>query len=301
MKEVLKQAMTDLREDIKADTKMTIQEEIKKLGVICEQRYNENKKEIELLKATVQKQSKLLDSIRRSNNLIFHGIKMESHDAPLALEGKILDVSKNIMQIPLEMSELNRVIRLGKKGNENGPVLVTFVSYIKRLQVLKNAAKLKGSNITVSEDLSLEDRERRKFLVTLNKVLREKNHTCSIKRKGLMINGKFHGIEQLRTAEQDGTLLVDQPQPSQTEDMEIEQPHEVDDEATSGEDITQEEVEAARKRKRLGTKNSEKAKDNGAKGDLRTFFRTLAADCESRKTQEKAETGEGGGSQSGSL
>ena len=254
MKQLLDQTMTQLRHEIKGDTEAIVKTEIAKLSEECKQRYVEQKKEIDDLKAKMQKQNKVIDSIARANNLVFFGVTLENENVT-ALENKVVDICKNMIKVPLELSDLNKVIRIGKKGAINNPILVSFLSNIKRFQILKNSSNLKASGITVSADLSKEEREQRKFLSQCSRQLKEKSHACIMKRNGLVVNGKFWSIEQLK----DNIHEV--------EKMDV-----TEEKATTSaeDDVTDAEVDEVRKRKRMEKKQD---KVNKEKRDLRSFFR----------------------------
>lgn len=266
MKEILGEMRSELRNDIKADTEMVTKAELSKIVEVCNQRYNEQQKQIEDLKSTVQKQNKLLDSVVRANNLIFYGVKVEGNEsAPLALEKKIVDICENVLKVSLAVSDLNKVFRIGK-NKTIGPVLVSFVSNLKRFEVLKNSKNLQKSGISVSKDLSPEEREQRKVLVELCKDLKQKNRICNINRNGLVVDGKFYTVEQL----QSGSLEIPNgvSQPNSVIELGMEQ------EVTSEEDTPREEAEATRKRRRRDESHGNgKDKDKENRGDLRTFFR----------------------------
>ena len=74
-----------------------------------------------------------------------------------------------LLQLNLTVSCLNNVYLLGKSEGTR-PILIQFLSYFTKVQVLKECKKLKGTSISITEDLTKEEREVRRVLVKHKKL-----------------------------------------------------------------------------------------------------------------------------------
>lgn len=68
-------------------------------------------------------------------------------------------------KLGVTVSGIERIHRLGTKKNEKArPVILKLLDFRDKVKILKNCPKLKGSNISVSEDFSARIRNVRKKL-----------------------------------------------------------------------------------------------------------------------------------------
>lgn len=174
-------------EVIKAHIDIEIQKINQKLEEQTE-KYTELKKNYDDLKV---KQTKLEKEVRR-NNIIIFGLQLE--------EGNLLEFTinslNNLLQLQLSISDINNVFAIGK--NINRPIIVKFISFFKKQEVLRNCKKLKGTSVYISEELSPEERCEIKFLRTHLKEARAKNLDAYIKNHNLYVNGKKYTPQQLK-------------------------------------------------------------------------------------------------------
>ncbi len=127
-----------------------------------------------------------IDKTRR-NNLLFYGIKVQGNgglivysgryqklfvfqpdflpEIPTQLEQKIHEIMKTSLHISrdIPVTKIARMIS-GPEVRGSRPVLVNFVHWKDREEVLRKATFLRGTNIYVSEDLSRKMREHRQEL-----------------------------------------------------------------------------------------------------------------------------------------
>lgn len=68
------------------------------------------------------------------------------------------------MKIDCKSSDLDFTKVLGRRDTTNGPLLVRFVSYNKKIEILRNRKSLQNTEIYINEDLTKETRDRRKDL-----------------------------------------------------------------------------------------------------------------------------------------
>ncbi|XP_077486842.1 uncharacterized protein LOC144098218 [Amblyomma americanum] len=131
------------------------------------------KTEVNGLKSTIaeleQNVSSLLNKVdelenrSRRNNLIIYGVKEESTETFDDLIKKIKE-SVFLEKLDLTISGIERCHRLGKKKDGDRPVIVKFLDYREKVSIMKACPKLKGSEISISEDFSLGVRQIRQKL-----------------------------------------------------------------------------------------------------------------------------------------
>lgn len=114
----------------------------------------------ELKKTLLEKDKKISELESKIDNLeqyqrrqcvrIFGIVEEENEDT-----NKIaIDVAQKI-GVELNVSDIDRSHRVGRRdGDKPRPIIVKFVSYRKRWEIFSNKRKLKGSKITVREDLT---------------------------------------------------------------------------------------------------------------------------------------------------
>ncbi|XP_077553111.1 uncharacterized protein LOC144167823 [Haemaphysalis longicornis] len=105
-----------------------------------------------------------LEDRSRRNNIIVFGIPEDEKETADALANTIVEgVFKNVLGV--QLSSIERMHRLERKqANKNRPVILKLFDYREKAEVLANCFKLKGTDISVSEDFSLVTREKRKKL-----------------------------------------------------------------------------------------------------------------------------------------
>ncbi|KAJ8980642.1 hypothetical protein NQ317_017938 [Molorchus minor] len=94
-------------------------------------------------------------------------------------------------------SRKNNLIIFGTKNARECPIVVEFISFQKKLLVLKNAHKLKGKNIFIARDQSKKDREESKILINHQKKARAKGQTAYIKGRKLIVGEEEYTTKQL--------------------------------------------------------------------------------------------------------
>lgn len=163
----------------------------------------ENKKLVEKAERT-EKKLKL-------NNLIFYGIPEEesTNEDLIRTVRKLLN---DKFSININIIEINNLYRLGKKGNQNRPTLVSLTSFLRKQEILRNGKKLKGSGIIVTEDYTEKTLEERKILVPYYKEARLRNKRTILKGSQLIIEGKAFTCQDLQKIETELDIFQSQPQ-----------------------------------------------------------------------------------------
>jgi len=148
----ISQFKEEIREDIERNRNLTISE--------LKESISEVKKSHEEVKRTVAE----LDREKRRKNIILFGIK-EEFNKYWDLENFVLTLFKDKLQVGVNVTELDFIKRLGKpNGNQARPILVGFVQFRTKLLLLQSSGKLKGTNISISEDYPKGVAEIRKLL-----------------------------------------------------------------------------------------------------------------------------------------
>lgn len=92
-----------------------------------------------------------LEQYTRRNSLRFFGVMEEQNEDTDSL---ILNVIKEKLGISINITDLDRTHRVGKKSDRGRCILAKFVSYRKRAEVYNLKSKLKNSKLIISEDLT---------------------------------------------------------------------------------------------------------------------------------------------------
>lgn len=105
-----------------------------------------------------------LENRSRRNNLIVYGISEAANESFEELKKLVCeDIFDGLLNVTT--ASLERIHRLGKpQRNKTRPVIVRFFDFNDKVNVLKNARKLKGKKISISEDFSKRIQSIRKCL-----------------------------------------------------------------------------------------------------------------------------------------
>lgn len=177
-----------------ANSKQTVEitkqiNEVKEIVQKQIQKVNDTEKKFKELEIKYEKLEKSL----RKNNIIIFGLRVP--DSETLLE-HTLQLFNERLGLDLHENDINDIYLIGKQKVEK-PVIVKLVSYLKKVAILRNAKKLKGSKIFISEELNLEEREGRKILVQHLKQAKERATNAYIKGDKLYINGNSYTAQQL--------------------------------------------------------------------------------------------------------
>lgn len=152
----------------------------------------------------------------RKNNIAIFGVS----DNEANLIKYVCSIFQNILGLQIGEDDLNDAYRIVTTKNTRTPVIVEFISYQKKLSVLKNAKKLKGSNIYIAKDQCIEDQVQNKILIKHLKEARSKGAVAYIKRDKLIISNEPYTIDQLEKE----TEIEDQEAVSEDEIINTEKP-----------------------------------------------------------------------------
>uniref|UniRef100_A0A4D5RFB8 Putative tick transposon n=1 Tax=Ixodes scapularis TaxID=6945 RepID=A0A4D5RFB8_IXOSC len=134
-------------------------------------------------------QAELEDRSRR-DNLLFYGLTDAHSETWAQTEEKLLNVVSTSLNFPISSESIERAHRLGVfSDNKCRPVIVKFLSFKLKQQILFSSAKLKPSGITVSEDYSVPTRQARRKLIEFAKT---QNSVFKLKYNKLYMNNKTY-------------------------------------------------------------------------------------------------------------
>ncbi|CAG9817343.1 unnamed protein product [Phaedon cochleariae] len=140
-----------------------------------------------------------LERKARRNNIILFGIKVEDNSE---LVPTVLQTLNEILEIEIKVSDINNIYKIGR--TENAPVIVEFISYIKKSSLFANKQKLKLLNVnglSIANDLCEEDREEQKILLKHRRIALEQNDEAKIKGRKLYVNNQPFTSEELKNLE----------------------------------------------------------------------------------------------------
>lgn len=124
---------------------------------------------------------------QRQNNIIIFQTKFK--------EGNLLDFALNLLNSKLGLNiterDIDNIRLIGRENDKQG-ILIQFISFLKKLDVLKKCNKLRGSDIVITEHLSQEERDQRKKLFQYMKDARRKNLKAHLFRQKLFIEGEAY-------------------------------------------------------------------------------------------------------------
>lgn len=183
-----------------ANKKQTLElkTEIESIKTAINQERIERSQLEEKYKELKQKYTSLEKSLRK-NNIIIFGIENNS-EKPIA--EFIVEKLNSLLNLNITADDINDTFTIGKQ-QQNKPIIVKFISYLKKQQVLKNSYKLKETNKTletkifISEELSLEERAAKKILHKHLREAKSKKLNAYVKGYTLHVNGETYTSQQL--------------------------------------------------------------------------------------------------------
>lgn len=147
----------------------------------------------------LKKQIEYLDRENRRNNLAIFGLnKPVNTDID---EDFICGELNKFLDIGLKTSDIANILPIGKK--EACPIRIRITNYHKKKIIFKNCYKLKGTRISIANDLTGEQQTDQKILkkhLVLAKLGGKQN--CKIRGSKLIVDDTVFDIEDLRKLEE---------------------------------------------------------------------------------------------------
>lgn len=137
----------------------------------------------------IQESIAFIERANRKNNIVIFGIETDREN----LLKTTISQLNNTFGCNLQERDINNLYVIGKKNT----IIVEFVSYLSKKFIFKQLYKLKGTGISITNDLRPEDQKINKTLVKHLKEARAKNQKAHIKNLKLYVNGVPYTIEEL--------------------------------------------------------------------------------------------------------
>jgi hypothetical protein len=187
-------SMEDMR--VSMEKLVKLEKEVQQLRVKIKDEQTKNEElenEINMLRNRAIEQ----EDRNRRNNLIFFGIPKERNFESYAdCEKIILKIIRESMKINITDYELDRVHRLGGNSNNSPPMIIRFLSWKVKEEVLKNSYRLRNTGIWISEDFSYETRQYRNKLRPFIRQAREEEKKVSLRYTTVIINGVKYQLSE---------------------------------------------------------------------------------------------------------
>lgn len=180
-----------------------IEKELKQCSKIYEEKVAELEGKVDKLEQENTKLKQKIGIIERrlrQNNIIIHGIPEIEQETTSLISEKIITVFEDNIGIVIDSTDISNIYRLGANKDKKRPLLLTLSSQIKRSEVFRNCKKLKGSGISITEDLDEESLKERRILVKHLREARQANKFAKLKGNKLYIEGILYTAEQLEVA-----------------------------------------------------------------------------------------------------
>jgi hypothetical protein len=165
----------------------TVKLELEALQKSFEQRFEKNEKTVDKMKIALQDtQQRLgqLERLARRNNIVIFGIAADVA-VPDALQTVLRDAI-GLEQVP----EYETAYRLGK-NTAKPPILVRLREQKDKENIMARVSNLKGTKISVTDDLTPEEQATRRTIVAAAKLATSRNIPCRVRRTGLLVNNQL--------------------------------------------------------------------------------------------------------------
>lgn len=159
------------------------------INKILEEKLKNLEEKHENLKSRVENQEQRLYYMERQSrqrNLVFFGL--EEHEKSYSnLENIIVDFVHKYFSIQIDHRDLQAIRRIGKKTEKPRPIVITFTTLGKKIDILKRKRALKETPYYIKEDYPQSVLQKRKELQEQVKAEREKGNTAIIKYDKLIL------------------------------------------------------------------------------------------------------------------
>lgn len=202
------------------EIKKDLTQEIRTIQFEITEKLEKIKKENIELKEENQTLKNRLSAIEKKvkkYNLIFYGVEEQDNDIDEIQY--FLDTINKHLQISFNFSDIRDIYRFGKKvEGKSRPISVEFVSYPLKIDILKNAKKLKGTGVFIANDYTTEEYEKQKVLRAHLIIARRNNQQATIKNNTLYVDGEAFTYEELKERKDD---LIEEEETEESEETEV--------------------------------------------------------------------------------
>lgn len=140
-----------------------------------------------------------LERRARKNNIVIFGFEIQCNKS---IVQEVLDKLNSLLNLNIAISDVNNIYKIGK--TERSPIIVEFISYLKKIEIFQNPEKLralKSTNIAISNDLCEKDRNDRKILLRYYKKAKDDKQDVKIRGNKLELNSRLYTIRELEDHE----------------------------------------------------------------------------------------------------
>lgn len=150
--------------------------------------------ELQEVNSQCQQRLDLFEKLRRKNNLVIFGLCSGEHLDQIGLLQKVRDLFQTKLDVAILDSEVNNIYFIGRSRQV---VKLELVTYLKKVEILRSARKLKGTKISIVEDLNKEEQSRQKVLRDHLRQARDKKYRAYIRGGFLYVDGERYTAKQL--------------------------------------------------------------------------------------------------------
>lgn len=155
--------------------------------------FSEKIKNLEKENTELKQRIEILDRNNRKNNIVVYGLVKTREE--ISVENLCNQLNSKL-DVGITKADISNSYPLGKANN--CPIKIELVSTLTKINILQNCKKLKGTNITISADLTKEQQKSNKILRTYLKQLRETGEgRCYIKGEKLYRNNVGYTAEEI--------------------------------------------------------------------------------------------------------
>lgn len=209
MSQITNQQIFDLLQEVKQQNRI-IQSDIQSIkGDLSS--YREKIQDLEIKVCELESENfnlkrkfKYLEESTKKNQIIVFGLKEETEDF---LEKRVLKLFCGTLSVNIQPQNIDNIYRIGKKGNNTSrPIIIRFVRFLDKQLILKNLSKLKGTGISITNDLTPEQQEDQKILYKYYKIAKSKEFAAKINKNQLVVNGESFSIKDLKEAHEESFI-----------------------------------------------------------------------------------------------
>lgn len=206
MTAVTNQQIYDLLQEVKVqnnDLKADIKEIRRDLGKyrVKVQELEDRVVELESEKSYLRERVRHFEEFERKNQVVVFGLDEREDDS---LEERTLEIFSRVLSVNVKSQDLDNIYRIGRRTEDRiRPVIVRFVRLLAKNQILKHLSKLKGTGITIINDLTFEQQQDKKLLYKYFKIAKSKNFQAKIIKNCLLVNDNSFTVTELREASEE--------------------------------------------------------------------------------------------------
>nr|CAH7729132.1 unnamed protein product [Callosobruchus chinensis] len=124
--------------------------------------------------------------------------ELDQSETKLEETKSVLNIISGNFELDCSYSDLRDVYRIGnKQSDRTRPLVIEFVNYQLKFEILANSKKLKGTSIYVQNDYIQEDYKNRKLLIENLKLARSNNLKTTIRNNRLVVEGEEFTVAEL--------------------------------------------------------------------------------------------------------